>query len=232
MVHGRRPQGGGRFHYLHEFFTVGTMPSLGNLFSSRDHELYNLFEQAGANVLQAAELLVELLRGWPDQAQLARDITVLEQEGDRITHDIHHKLHSTFVTPLDREDIQSLAGSLDDTVDYIEEVSDYLGLYRVEVAMPQAQELAAVLLAACRQIDLALPALRKMSPMQQYTIEINRLENDGDRIVRGAVASLFDTASDPMAVVRWKDIYERLEAAIDSTEHVANVLDGIVLKNS
>jgi predicted phosphate transport protein (TIGR00153 family) len=208
------------------------MRSLTRAFSGRDTGLFDLFDQAGTNIVRAAELLDDLLRVWPDHPELARDITICEQEGDRITHDVYHRLHSTFVTPLDREDIHALASSLDDIVDYIEEAADYLGLYRVEAPMHQAQQLADVIVRACRQISEALPELRRGGDMSRHTVEINRLENEGDRVTRSAIAALFDDGIDPMAVVRWKDIYERLEAAVDSTERVANVLEGIALKNS
>ena len=165
-------------------------------------------------------------------ADLARDILICEQEGDRITHDIIRRLNETFVTPIDREDIYELASALDDIVDYTEEVADYLGLYKIEAPMEQAQRLAHVLLECARQIAEAMPRLRGFKDISHYTVEINRLENDGDRITREAVASLFDNGIDPMVVIRWKDIYERLEAAIDSTERVANILEGIVIKNS
>jgi uncharacterized protein Yka (UPF0111/DUF47 family) len=117
-------------------------------------------------------------------------------------------------------------------VDFTEEVADYLGLYKIEAPMEQAQDLARVLHAAARQIAEAMPRLRGFRDISHYTVELNRLENDGDRIVREAIASLFDTGIDPMVVIRWKDIFERLEEAIDATEHVANILQGIVIKNS
>jgi len=208
------------------------MRSLARAFAARDTELFDLFDQAGTNIVRAAELLDDLLRSWPEHPELARDITICEQEGDRITHDFYRRLYTTFVTPLDREDIHALASSLDDIVDYTEEVADYLGLYRIEAPMHQAQQLAGVLVQACRQIAAALPELRHAGSVSRHTVEINRLENEGDRITRAAIAALFDDGIDPMAVVRWKDIYERLEAAVDSTERVANVLEGIALKNS
>jgi uncharacterized protein Yka (UPF0111/DUF47 family) len=125
-----------------------------------------------------------------------------------------------------------MASALDDVVDYTEEVADYLGLYKIEAPMSQAQELARVLHACGRQISEAMPRLRGFKDISHYTVEINRLENDGDRITREAIASLFDNGIDPMVVIRWKDIFERLEEAIDATEHVANILEGIVIKNS
>jgi uncharacterized protein Yka (UPF0111/DUF47 family) len=136
------------------------------------------------------------------------------------------------VTPIDREDILALASALDDVVDYTEEVADYLGLYKIEAPMDQAIKLAGVLKAAAYQVAEAIPRLRGFRDISLQTVEINRLENDGDRITREAVASLFDGGIDPMVVIRWKDVFERLEAAIDSTERVANILEGIVIKNS
>ncbi len=206
---------------------------LSSIVAPRDREFFDLFEEAGGNILRAADLLDRMLGGYPDRgADLARDILICEQEGDRITHDIIRRLNETFVTPIDREDIYELASALDDIVDYTEEVADYLGLYKIEAPMEQSQRLAHVLLQATRQIAEAMPRLRGFKDMSHYTVEINRLENDGDRITREAVASLFDNGIDPMVVIRWKDIYERLEQAIDSTERVANILEGIVIKNS
>ena len=125
-----------------------------------------------------------------------------------------------------------MASALDDIVDYTEEVADYLGLYKIEAPMEQSQRLAHILLEACRQIAQAIPRLRDFDDISHYTVEVNRLENDGDRVVREAMASLFDNGIDPMVVIRWKDIFERLENAIDSTETAANILEGITIKNS
>jgi predicted phosphate transport protein (TIGR00153 family) len=205
---------------------------LSSVLAPRDREFFDLFEEAGGNILRAAGLLEEMLIDFPERSELARDILICEQDGDRITHDIIQRLNQTFVTPIDREDIYSLASSLDDVVDYTEEVADYLGLYKIEAPMEQAQALAHVLHAAARQIAEAMPRLRGFKDISHYTVEINRLENDGDRITREAIASLFDNGIDPMVVIRWKDIFERLEEAIDATEHVANILEGIVIKNS
>jgi predicted phosphate transport protein (TIGR00153 family) len=207
------------------------MARLSQVFAPKDREFFDLFEEAAGNSVRAADLLDRMLRGWPDNAELARDILICEQDGDRITHDIIKRLNNTFVTPIDREDILELASSLDDIVDFTEEVADYLGLYKIEAPMEQAQRLAHVLLEACRLIAEAMPRMRSFGDISHYTVEINRLENDGDRICREAIASLFDTGIDPMVVIRWKDIFERLEDAIDATEHVANVLEAIVIKN-
>jgi uncharacterized protein len=209
------------------------MPRLGDLFAPRDRAYFELFEEAGRNAVRAADLLEQLLVNYPDSRELAGQILECEHEGDRITHDIIDRLNHTFVTPIDREDILALASALDDIVDYTEEVADCLGLYGIEAPMDQAISLARVLSAACREIGEAIPLLRGFKPeISEHTARVNKLENDGDRLTREAVASLFDARIDPMVVIRWKDLFERLEAAIDSTEHVADILYGIVIKNS
>jgi predicted phosphate transport protein (TIGR00153 family) len=171
------------------------------------------------------------VQDWPDHGELAREVVVCEQEGDRITHDIIQRLNQTFVTPIDREDIYALASGLDDIVDWIEEVVDFFALYRIEAPMEKAQQQAKILHMSCQQVALAIPRLRGFEDIHHFTIEINRFENDGDRVVREALASLFEAGIDPMLVIRWKDIFERLEDAIDATEKVANILEGITIKN-
>ena len=207
------------------------MVRLAQVFVPNDREFFDLFEESAQNVLRGADLLDQMLGGWPEKAHLGRDLLIAEQDGDRITHDIVQRLNQTFVTPIDREDILDLASGLDDVLDMAEEVGDFLGLYKIEAPMTQAQRMAHILLQASRQIAEAMPRLRKFDDISHYTGEIHRLENDGDRVVREALASLFEEGIDPMVVIRWKDIYERLEAAIDATEHVANVLQSIVIKN-
>jgi uncharacterized protein len=208
------------------------MARLSQVFTGKDRVFFDLFEEAAANVVHAADLLDEMLAHYPDRADLARDIVVCEQEGDRITHDVHHRLNSTFVTPIDRDEVLAPVSALDDIVDLIDEVADYFGLYKIEAPMEQSQRLAHVLLQAARQIAEAMPRLRTFAPLSHYTVEINRLENDGDRISRDAIASLFESGIDPLVVIRWKDIFERLEEAIDACEHVANTLEGIVVQHS
>ena len=208
------------------------MPRITQAFAPRDRVYFELFEEAGNNILRSAELLERLLADYPDHRHLAQDIRDCEHEGDRITHEILDRLNHTFVTPIDREDILALASALDDIADYIEEVADYLGLYKIEAPMDQAIKLAEVIHKAARQIAEAIPRLRGFNDISEHTVEINRLENEGDRITREAIASLFDVGIDPMVVIRWKDLFERLEDAIDASEHVAHILEGIVIKNS
>jgi predicted phosphate transport protein (TIGR00153 family) len=205
---------------------------LSQVFVPKDREFFDLFEEAAGNIVRAAEQLEEMVKGFPDTASLGREILLCEQEGDRITHDIIHRLNQTFVTPIDREDILELASALDDVVDLTEEVSDFLVLYKVEAPMDPAERLTTILKDACRQIAKAMPRMRAFEDISHYVVEIHRLENDGDRAVREGIASLFDKGVDPMVVIRWKDIFERLEEAIDAAEHVADTLETIVIKNS
>jgi predicted phosphate transport protein (TIGR00153 family) len=207
------------------------MSRLSAIFAPKEREFFDLFEEAGNNCVLAAELLERMLDQWPEHGGIGRDVVICEQEGDRITHDIIQRLNQTFVTPFDREDIIALASGLDDIVDFIEEVADFLVLYRIEAPMEQAQAMARVLHEATRAIAAAIPRLRTLKDIHQYTVEVNRLENEGDRMLRSALASLFERGIDPMMVIRWKDIFERLEDAIDSTETAVNILESIVIKN-
>ena len=142
------------------------------------------------------------------------------------------RLNHTFVTPIDREDIYGLATQMDDIVDFTEEAADYLGLYKIEAPMEQAGALTKVLVASCEQLAMGLEGLPSFKDLDKYWIEIHRLENDGDRISRDAVASLFSNGIDPMIVIRWKDMFAVLEEAIDATETAAQILEGIVIKYS
>jgi predicted phosphate transport protein (TIGR00153 family) len=198
----------------------------------RDRTFFDLFIEAGQNSVHAATLLDRMMRKWPEEAGISREILKAEQEGDRITHDIIKRLNTTFVTPIDREDIYGLATQMDDIVDFTEEAADFLGLYKIEAPMEQAAALTKVLVASCEQLAMGLEHLRDFKDLDKYWIEIHRLENEGDRISRDAVASLFSNGIDPMVVIRWKDMFAVLENAIDATETAAQILEGIVIKNS
>jgi uncharacterized protein len=198
----------------------------------KDRVFFDLFAEGGQNTLRTAKLLRDMLERWPDEGGLSRDILKAEQEGDRITHDIIRRLNTTFVTPIDREDIYALATQMDDIVDYIEEAADFMGLYQIEAPMDQALALAEVLVKCCEQLYGLLQHLRGFKDLDTYWIEIHRLENDGDRIYRDAVAALFAGRVDPMVVIRWRDVFLRLERAIDATETSASIVEGIVIKNA
>jgi hypothetical protein len=173
-----------------------------------------------------------MMGSWPDDEGLGREILIAEQEGDRLTHEVVQRLNTSFVTPIDREDIYNLATQMDDIVDYAEEAADFLALYKIEAPMEQAQALTRVLVQACEQLAKGLEHLPDFKDLDRYWIEIHRLENEGDRISRDAVASLFSNGIDPMVVIRWKDMFAVLENAIDATETAAQIIEGIVIKNS
>jgi uncharacterized protein len=202
-------------------------------FAPKDRIFFDLLSKAGQNAVRAAGLLQEMVRNWPDGADgLSREILKAEQEGDRITHDIIQRLNSTSETPFDREDIYGLATKVDDVVDYVEEAADFFELYQIEAPMQQAIALADVLVGCCGELATALSGLRGFRDLDAHLIEIHRLENDGDRISRDAVASLFATGIDPMVVIRWKDIFAVLERAIDATETCAHIIEGVAIKNA
>ena len=200
-----------------------------------DPELLGLFEESARNVQRCSLLLRDLLADFPEQSALARDILLCEQEGDRIAHDILHRLAGNGNgrrAALDAADVHALAGALDDIVDYAEEAADQLVLYGVEAPMEQALELADVLVACAEHVAAALRGLRNGAALAPHLVEIHRLENEADRLQRAAVAGLFANGIDPMMLIRWKDIFDTLEAAVDACESVANVLEGIAIKRA
>ena len=178
-------------------------------------------------------LLRDLLKDYPEQAPLAEDVLECEHEGDRIAHEILSRLaaHGSRAH-LDAADVHALAGALDDIVDHAEEAADQLGLYGVEAPMETAEEIAGVLVQCADQVAQGLCGLRNGTDVSTHLVEIHRLENEADRLERAAVASLFANGIDPMIVIRWKDIFETLEAAVDACETVANVLEGMTLKRA
>jgi len=190
-----------------------------------------LFEEAGRNVERTALVLRDLIADYPTHAELARELVVLEHEGDRITHDLIVQLgaqkKSLAVTP---EDGYALATTLDDIVDHAEQTGDMLGVYGVEAPMEQAVKMCEVLVKASEQVAIALRSLRSGSDINPALVEIHRLENVGDKLHREALAALFSGGIDPMVVIRWKDIFGWLEASIDSCEQAAHRLGGIVLR--
>jgi uncharacterized protein Yka (UPF0111/DUF47 family) len=199
-----------------------------------DPQLLTLFEESGRNVQRSALLLRDLLSDYPEQSGLARDIVLCEQEGDRIVHDILHRLaeRGSRRAHLDSADVHALAGALDDIVDFAEEAADQLSLYGVEAPMDQALQISEVLVKASEQVATSLRGLRNGLDVGPQLVEIHRLENEADRIQRAAIANLFVAGIDPMIVIRWKDIFDTLESAVDACETVANVLEGMVLKRA
>ena len=209
------------------------MARLSQVLVPKDRQFFDLFEEAGGNIVRAADLLDQMLRGYPDRREeLTRDILICEQEGDRITHDIIRRLNETFVTPIDREDIYALASALDDIVDYTEEVGRLPRPVQdrgADGAVAAAGPHAAPGRAPDRRGDAAPARLRGHLPLHGRGQPAGERGRPDRRARRWR--ALFDGGIDPMVVIRWKDIYERLENAIDATERAANILEGIVIKN-
>ena len=199
----------------------------------RTNEFYDLFANAGLNALETARATEQRLREFPDTAVPHERVKELETEGDRLTHDLIQLLNTQYVTPLDREDIYALATAIDDVVDHIEHASDLLGLYRIEATMEQAVEQSRVLVGATEALARALATLRSPQAVRPHLVEVKRLEDEGDRIVRDAIAALFeDEEVSPRVIIRWKDIFEVLEQAVDACDRAAQVIGNIVVKNA
>jgi predicted phosphate transport protein (TIGR00153 family) len=198
----------------------------------QNREFFELYSRASANTVEVSRLLVELLEGFPERdGDLIRRIKEREHEGDHLTHEVVGLLNRTFVTPFDRDDMYRLAGAIDDVVDHIDEAADDLGTYGVERVPEKAVEQARVIHQAARNLDAAVQLLEGFRDSQAQLIELRRLEDEGDRLVRDAIGDLFKAEGDPIALIRWKDIHERLEEAVDSLENAADVLEAILVKN-
>jgi uncharacterized protein len=201
---------------------VGSAPDFG--------ELHEMLRQSGRNVELSTAMLRELMRAWPDGIEKRVELVELEHANDVVTHDIVHHLHAHSAAPFDRSDVLALASGLDDVVDFAEEAADFLGLYRVEAPMDQAIGLADTLAEAGREVSAALASIDDLPEIQPHLREIKRLEHDGDRLLREGLSALFDGGVDPMMVIRWKDIFERVEDGIDACDRVAHLLRGISVK--
>jgi uncharacterized protein len=191
-----------------------------------------LFEQSGRIVQRATVLLRDLLGDWPERSELAAQLVECEHDGDRIAHDVIHRLKDGRAPRrgLDPRDGYDLATALDDIVDHAEHTADMLGLYGVEATMEHSCLLAEVLVSAGVEVGAALRALRAGTDLAPHIVQLQRLEDEADRLSRDAIASLFVAGIDPMVVIRWKDIFESLEATADACERVAHVLEGIALR--
>ncbi len=196
----------------------------------REESFFDLFEEMAKKVQQGAEALLDLLTNYSDIDRKTGLVLDIEHEGDEITHEVIRRLNTTFITPFDREDIHRLASSLDDILDHIEAAAEYLQLHKIENPLPQMVSLTETLTDAARKTSVAMPNLRKMKNLEEYWIEINRLENEGDRFYRRTIAELFSGDYKAMDVLKYKDIIEEIETAIDRLEDVANTMESIVLK--
>src|SRR5918911_3293343 len=195
-------------------------------------EFFDLYSRASGNAVEIARLLIELLERFPaEDGELIRKIKEREHEGDHLTHEVIDLLTRTFVTPFDRDDMYRLAGAIDDVCDHVDEAADNLATYGVERVPEKAVEQARVIHQAAQNLDAAVQRLEGFKDSQAQLIELRRLEDDGDRLVRDAVGELFKNVQDPIAIIRWKDIHERLEEACDALENAADVLEAILVKN-
>jgi uncharacterized protein Yka (UPF0111/DUF47 family) len=198
----------------------------------RTSEFYVLFTRAGANALETARRVEQRFREFPNSSVTHAYVKEAEDEGDRITRDLIQLLNTQYITPFDREDIYQLATSLDDVVDHMDEASDLLDLYGVESPSRQAMEQCRILVGAAEHLGSALAELKGLHGVQKELVALKELEDEGDRIVHDAIADLFrDPRIDPLIVIRWKDIFEAHEDALDACESAANVIGNIVVKN-
>jgi predicted phosphate transport protein (TIGR00153 family) len=197
----------------------------------RTTEFYDLFARAGSNAVEVARLAETRFREFPDTEVTQERVKELEHEGDRLTHEIVTLLNTQYVTPFDRDDIFALAGAIDDIVDHIDEVSDLLDLYKIEGSMQQALEQCRILVEATTSLAAALAELKAVRGVQRHLTELKAREDEGDRILRDALAALFENEDvSPREIIRWKDIFDGLEDAIDACERAALVLGNIVVK--
>jgi predicted phosphate transport protein (TIGR00153 family) len=198
----------------------------------QNREFFDLFTQASANTVDISRLLVQLLQNFPaDGAALVAQIKEHEHRGDRLTHDVVGLLNRTFVTPFDRDDIYRLAAALDDVCDYVDEAADNLSSYGAREVPEKAKAQADVILRSAVKLDEAMQRLEGFKESTSQLDELRALEDEGDILVRDGIAELFRASNDAIAIIRWKDIHERLEEAVDACENAADVLEAILVKN-
>jgi predicted phosphate transport protein (TIGR00153 family) len=194
-------------------------------------EFFSLFSQASGNAREISRALVELLEGWPDSREKLRDIRELEHEGDRLTHEVINLLNRTFVTPFDRDDMYRLASVIDDVCDHVDEAADNIDAYEVRDVPQKAMQQAEVIHRAASRLHEAVELLEGFKDSKRQLVALRELEDEGDHLSREAIADLFRSGADPLTIIRWKDIHEQLEEAVDACENAADVLEAILVKN-
>uniref|UniRef100_A0A831XD43 DUF47 domain-containing protein n=1 Tax=Geobacter metallireducens TaxID=28232 RepID=A0A831XD43_GEOME len=199
----------------------------------KEEKFFALFKDMTANIIEGAKLLKDMMDNYDDPQGSQKKIKDVEHKGDQITHDIIQKLNKSFVTPLDREDIYALAAALDDIIDLIDASAIRFIMYNVEKPTQEAKELAFIILKSCEAVARAVAQLGgKFEHIAESCVEVNALENEGDRVCREAISRLFDEEKDPIQLIKWKEIYEILERATDKCEDAANILESVVVKNA
>lgn len=208
------------------------MPGFLQRFMPHDRDFFALFQKQAENIVEGAQAFVRMLEhytGVPEQVQI---IKAIEHNGDEITHQIFRRLNQTFITPFDREDIHELCGTMDDVIDLIDAAASRFVLYRVTEVRLGTIELCKVLAAATVELKDAIYAMETPDKALHRVIEINRLENESDRICRTLIAQLFEEEKDPVQIIKWKEIFEVMETAVDKCEDVSNVIESVILKNA
>jgi predicted phosphate transport protein (TIGR00153 family) len=208
------------------------MPGLLQRFMPREEDFFELFVKQAQNIEKGARALVELLSHYTGVPEQVQSVKAIEHEGDEITHGILTKLNQTFITPFDREDIHALSSQLDDVIDLIDAAASRFVLYRIASVKPGTLELSKVLLLATTEVTAAVRAIDTPNEALQHCVEVNRYENESDRLCRALIAQLFDEERDPVQIIKWKEIFEVIETAVDKCEDVANVIEGVILKSA
>lgn len=197
----------------------------------REEKFFDLFEQQSSNIVAASRALEELTIDYASAKAKVQQIEDLEHAGDTLTHELVRRLNTTFITPIDREDIYALASRLDDVLDLIDAVADRLLIYKIVQPTDGCIAMAKIIVKTAEETDRAVRCLRNLSPYyHKHCIEVNRLENEADRLLRDQLAALFEGGTDAIEVIKWKELYETMESVTDRCEDVVNVIEGIVLK--
>ncbi len=208
------------------------MPGILSKLLPHEDGFHDMFVELAENVYRASQSMVAMLENYSNPASDAEKIKDIEHANDTIMHSLMNKLNRTFITPFDREDIHELASKIDDVLDLTDAAASRLVTYRIDKIRPGVSELSRVLLAATKEVVAAVRVLEKKNEILEHCIEINRLENEGDRVCRDLIATLFEQEKDPILVIKWKEIIEVLEIATDKCEDVADVVETITLKNA
>jgi len=208
------------------------MPGFLQRFMPHDGDFFVLFRRQAENIVLGANTLTSMLEHYTGVPEQVQRVKAIEHAGDEITHQIFRKLNQTFITPFDREDMHQLCSTLDDVIDLIDAAASRFVLYRVDHIRVGTIELAKVLAAATRELKNAVDTMESPDKALQHVIEINRLENESDRICRTLIAQLFEEEKDPVQIIKWKEIFEVIETAVDKCEDVSNVIESVILKNA
>jgi len=208
------------------------MPGFLQRFLPRDGDFFVLFRRQAENIVSGATVFAGMLEHYTAVPEQVQKVKAIEHQGDEITHQIFRKLNQTFITPFDREDMHELCGTMDDVIDLIDAAASRFVLYRVDRVRPGTIELAKVIAAATAEISASIHSMENHDKALQHVIEINRLENESDRVCRTLIAQLFEEEKDPVQIIKWKEIFEVMETSVDKCEDVSNVIESVILKNA